>query len=77
MQAVTEWFDGDEKPVHGGPYERKVSGTALDIYHPPTPIYSYWNDIWWSIGDKTPDLAMLASHLPSEYQNLPWRGVAK
>lgn len=74
---VTQWFGGDEKPVHIGSYERDVSDCPLAFcFSPSLRWFSYWNGKSWGVIDKTPASAAEVSGV-SEYQSLPWRGVAR
>ena len=67
MEAVTQWFDGDVKPVHVGPYERKYTGLIR---------YCMWDGgrfLWPHTSAK----GAASEFIGSNAQNLPWRGLAE
>lgn len=66
---VTQWFDGNIKPVYIGMYQRD-----LDL---PLPSYSYWNGKKWSCCYPTIEAAFDFQYTITAYPNLKWRGVAK
>ncbi len=67
---LTPWFDGDQKPVRVGTYQRNFCSAIL---------WSYWDGKYWSIASrymKTTE-AYSQNKYYSEAQDLPWRGVMK
>ena len=58
---LTGWYQGDQKPVYVGYFERQVSK------------YFTWVD-WW---DGKEWVTEEGSFYVMAHQNLPWRGVAK
>lgn len=65
---LTDWFPGDIKPIRVGIYERRYSESIN---------FSKWNGEYWSFGYYSVDLANERGHYLSQYQNLPWRGLAE
>lgn len=65
----TDWFNGKVLPVRVGIYERKL----LTIRR----SFSYWNGKKWSCCFDTPKDAFTFKTVISNYQKLPWRGMAK
>lgn len=70
MKHVTQWFT-DEDPVHKGVYQRNFqlfSGQAS---------YSYWDGKRWCMSADLADQAIKERYRrqPSNFQNIPWRGV--
>lgn len=63
---LTQWFEGSEKPVRTGVYERKFAFGDL---------YSYWDGYKWH--SPTTTLCFAEQLGISTQQNVPWRGVAK
>lgn len=67
---VTQWFKGDEKPVHIGAYQRAQANKRIIGY-------SYWNGKEWGVLSTTPYEAWRLSKVASVLQELQWRGKAK
>jgi hypothetical protein len=67
--AVTPWFDGDAKPEYVGVYERRFSWIC-------GIKYALWNGHYWCSFTTVLDDAMTKSHLESQFQHGPWRGLA-
>lgn len=65
---LTDWFQGDVKPIRVGIYERRYKS---GIY------FSKWNGIHWGFGHCKVKFANLTEDFLSQYQNLPWRGLSK
>ncbi len=61
-------YKGNQKPVRVGVYEREYPGGD-------------WEFCWWDNGWGHPsplvDWAKSLRRMPSEYQQLPWRGVQR
>lgn len=73
----TEWYDGDQKPVHIGVYERDMT---LAFKEDADLIYSYWNGIHWVLSSDSVEGAELEfdyCDFDSYYQDLPWRGLTR
>ena len=66
---LTGWYQGDQKPVRKGYYERE--------YQPNNNYFSYWNGKAFSVSEITAYLPKKIRFIDSQYQNLPWRGVEK
>lgn len=81
--GMTDWYNGDQKPMHVGVFERE--GNEANGLNPEFP-YSWWNGIFWCVGGRTPAAAM---DIPKQYgisqpekwyivksrcQNARWRG---
>ena len=66
----TGWYTGDQKPVRVGVYERR-SGFDGFIY------YSWWNGNQWGINCYWAESAQANNDNPSQFQNLPWRGLTE
>ena len=67
---ITDWYDGEIKPVYVGVYERK---SEYGFSH-----FSYYNGKSWKQMAFTPEKALkLLSDDDSLFQSLKWRGVAK
>ena len=64
--ATTPWFEGAERPVYTGVYQRPF----------PAGPYSRWDGGQW-IGDAATPAAAAARTEPSRYQDAPWRGLAE
>ena len=60
---LTGWYQGDQKPVRAGWYERGNPYNPLVFYR------HYWDSFWWKPTKYSSKIM--------QYQNLPWRGVAK
>lgn len=72
--AVTPWFQGRDKPMRTGVYQRQY-------FYGKTPSvqYCYWDGRNWSMGEHTAEQAAeheIAFNL-SPRQHLSWRGVLK
>lgn len=65
---LTPWFNGKEKPVRVGLYQRDVRGFV---------VYAWWNGHTWSLGDKSKRRTLSFKRHSSYHQNLEWRGVLK
>lgn len=66
---LTDWYNGNIKPVHIGVYERK-SNHGLNAY-------SYWDGNHWKMFGATPlnaEESQCGDN--SVFQTLPWRGIA-
>lgn len=59
---LTPWFDGSEKPVRAGWYERQSF---------PENVMSYWNGTVWMCRGSG------AGWYVHPRQDLPWRGVLR
>jgi len=70
----TKWYDGEQKPVYVGVYERKF-GKASG-YYPNTTFFTRWNGENWSKNRVTVDSANAQRHW-AHLQHLPWRGVSQ
>ena len=66
---LTGWYQGDQKPERKGIYERN--------YESESKWYCYWTGEAFCIPDTTPKGADIYAYCLSDYQNLPWCGVAK
>jgi hypothetical protein len=69
---LTEWFDGEVRPGHVGVYQRdfSVHRTGTDV----APCL--WDGRQWMVWGDTVQEAAHTS-MPSQYQGLPWRGLAQ
>lgn len=65
MKTVTQWFDGDTKPVNIGPYQNGSEN-----------VYQFWNGKYWGGSSYTPESAEDEKDCESLYQNDKWRGLA-
>ena len=65
---LTPWFNGKEKPVHVGLYQRNVGGFV---------VYAWWNGHVWSLGDTSKRRTLSFKRHSSYHQDLDWRGVMK
>jgi hypothetical protein len=70
---LTPWFPADVKPVRVGVYERDDSATDLGNGH---AAYSHWSGSKWGHLCEWTNQAGEFTSLISEYQDLPWRGLA-
>jgi len=70
---LSQWHDGNVKPVHVGFYNVRCHG----IYH--LDSWSYWNGKNWTPQNCSGiEFAMLHMHSTFiEYQNKKWRGIVK
>ena len=72
----TGWYNGTQKPVRVGVYERDY-GTLLLTFN----YFAYWDGKRWYCSMYSARGAYEARTLqfdwPSEHQKLPWRGVVK
>lgn len=69
MSEFTEWFDGKQKPVHKGVYQRQFGMGRVAV------TYCVWDGSKWLLG--SPDLADADKYLEaSEKQEQRWRGLA-
>jgi hypothetical protein len=67
---VTPWFDGSELPEYVGVYERDYGPGATE------KCYCKWDGRqWWCWYDTPEDAAKALTD--SDFQNLPWRGLAQ
>ncbi len=66
-KGKTPWFDGAVKPARAGVYQRKAMFG---------PTWSRWDGTAWCIAATSSELADLTTNR-SNYQTLPWRGLAK
>ena len=67
-EKLTEWFDGSEKPVKRGIYQRKFSTERI--------VFSKWNGREWLYSWGNAGGANQATW-KSAAQDLPWRGLAE
>jgi hypothetical protein len=65
----TPWFPGTAKPVHVGVYERTYP-LWQSVY------YARWDGKRWYCFCHSPAEAA-RDKVPSDYQKLPWRGLAE
>jgi len=65
---LSQWHDGNVKPVHVGIYERQ--------YHYNTML-NYWNGESWRWPADGYLMAWTLRHELSSSQTLPWRGIVK
>lgn len=65
---VTQWFDGDVKPVRAGVYEASFFGGLVYFFN--------WDGDHWGMGADTP---AIAASRPPGFSNQPdmWRGLAE
>ena len=70
----TRWYDGEQKPVYVGVYERKFGKASS--YFSYTTFFTRWNGENWSGNAVTVAGADDRRHL-GELQHLPWRGLTK
>lgn len=70
----TRWYDGEQKPVYVGVYERKFGKTSS--YFPNTTFFTRWNGENWSKNRVTVDDADTQRRW-AHLQHLPWRGLVK
>ena len=72
----TKWYDGEQKPVRVGVYERDYSTLLLSFNY-----YAYWDGKRWYSATSTARgaeaMRLLLCDWPSDHQKLPWRGVVK
>lgn len=68
---VTEWLDEGTKPVRKGVYQRHYLGFCGESL----VMYCYFDGAEWSVPRRTRYFARAADGR-SQYQNLPWRGLA-
>lgn len=65
----TDWYEGHQKPVRVGLYQRLYRAGIF---------FCYWDGECWYQGDPVRGVAMiLAGDMKSTMQNLPWRGLAR
>ena len=69
----TPWFDGDVKPMRVGVYERDDSATWLGD---GSEAFSFWDGHYWMALSLDIDSANSRNY-PSQFQLLPWRGLAR
>lgn len=67
-KKLTKWYQGDQKPVRVGVYERDIKAFGK--------TYSKWDGKNWRCIGWSPDDAENWSFAKSAYQNSPWRGLA-
>lgn len=65
---LTPWIVGRLKPVRVGVYQRE---SAYGV------VYSYWNGRFWGMIKERNVLSEFERYAPSQWQDIPWRGVAK
>ena len=70
----TRWYDGEQKPVYVGVYERKFGKASS--YFPNTTFFTRWNGENWSKNRVTVDDADTQRRW-AHLQHLPWRGLTK
>ena len=66
---LTGWYHGDQSPVRVGPFKRKAPWGRV--------YFSYWNGTRFSVFCDDAEQSYRYQFVISDYQNLPWRGVAK
>lgn len=71
---LTGWYQSSQKPVRKGVYQRDASVVGWSAH---VPTFSYWDGERWGISDKSVGGADIWGTAKSQYQNLPWRGLAK
>jgi len=68
-----QWFNGDEKPVRSGVYQRKYQDGAI--------LYCFFNAKTKMFGCSSPSASIAVEYnwryAPSLNQNLPWAGIIK
>jgi hypothetical protein len=68
---VTQWFDGDIKPEHIGPYEMFIQDEETDSFQ-------YWDGMFWGLLAIRSELAIPADILGNGcFQDFKWRGLAE
>ena len=65
---LTPWFNGKQKPVRVGLYQRTDGVRCL---------YAWWNGRVWSLGDESIEIALWFKKFSSFRQEFFWRGVMK
>ena len=70
----TRWYDGEQKPVYVGVYERKFGKASS--YFPHTTFFSRWDGKYWAQSGVTVEGADARRNF-SHLQHLPWRGFTK
>jgi hypothetical protein len=67
---LTEWYNGDQKPVRVGVYERDYSDCSY---------FCWWNGRDFGKPAKSPETCKIFGMMwgTAIDQNLPWRGVQK
>ncbi len=65
---TTQWFEGGERPVRSGVYERLAHASSI--------LYSHWNGLYWGGLGSTAEQCLIVKDQRSEWQDLPWRGLA-
>lgn len=72
---LTGWYDGKQKPVRVGVYERDYGTLSLSFNY-----YAYWDGKRWYCATARARDAYQSRKVhfdwPSRHQKLPWRGVA-
>lgn len=66
---LTPWFDGSQKPVRVGMYQRRMR--VWDRL-----CWSWWDGQLWSRVRPRKAEAYIDRNYVSVFQNLPWRGLA-
>jgi hypothetical protein len=74
MQAFSEWFPRDVKPVHQGVYEVRVKENGKLVRW-----FSCWTGEHWGLSDQTPIAAFEHCETPSDAAKhaggFEWRGL--
>ena len=70
----TGWYDGEQKPVYVGVYERKFGKASS--YFPHTTFFSRWDGKNWMGNAVRVDGAETQIRV-ALLQHLPWRGLVK
>lgn len=67
---LTDWIDGDIKPTLAGVYERSYYNISS------VRLFCYWDGKKWFGCVYSVESAAKVT-LESDFQSLPWRGLAK
>jgi hypothetical protein len=74
MEAYSDWFPREVKPVHIGVYEVRVKANGKIVRW-----YSYWNGTFWGMSSNTPGAANVLRETPSDAAahagGFEWRGL--
>lgn len=66
---LTGWYEGEQRPVRVGVYQRQ-----MNILSHVT--YSYWDGEYWCCYANSAIGAEAYIHMSSNWQFVPWRGLA-
>jgi hypothetical protein len=76
MEAYSDWFPREVKPVHIGVYEVRVKANGKIVRW-----FSYWNGLYWCLSASTPESAskftMTHSDAAEHAGGFEWRGLVK